>query len=147
MTFSKEELEFLYGYITPSQHPMTVQLHNKIKETLDKIGDYNLCLWKFYWDCGRQGEVEGFFKATKKQVENIQGEEIYFGEILGKHSEVYGSVDDGDITLISDDPLFVLEYIESGDDPFNYWYCSECGNGYIIDPDTKICEECGEEAL
>ena len=53
------------------------------------------CLWKFHWDCGRAGDVEGLFIATEEEVENLIGSEVYFGEILGKHSEVYGTVEKG----------------------------------------------------
>ncbi|WP_394910517.1 DUF4406 domain-containing protein [uncultured Robinsoniella sp.] len=67
------------------------------------------CLWKFYWDCGRQGSVEGIFKATKEEVDAAIGKEVYFGEILGKHSEIYGIIEDGEIDFISDDPLIVKQ--------------------------------------
>ena len=78
------------------------------------------CLWRFYWDCGRQGEVEGIFKATKEEVDNAIGKDVYFGEILGKHSEVYGTIEEGEITLESDDPLVVKNAVESGYNPLDY---------------------------
>lgn len=77
-------------------------------------------LWKFYWDCGRQGEVEGLFKATKEEVDAAIGKEVYFGEILGKHSEVYGTLEDGEIELVSDDPLTVKNAFETGYNPLDY---------------------------
>lgn len=61
----------------------------------------NKFLWKFNWDCGRQGEVEGLFVATEEEVNGIIGKEVYFGEILGKHSEVYGTIEDGEISKIN----------------------------------------------
>lgn len=87
------------------------------------------CLWRFYWDCGRQGSVEGIFKATKEEVDAAIGKEVYFGEILGKHSEVYGIIEDGEIEIISDDPLIVKNATESGYDPLDYlrYECSVCG--------------------
>lgn len=57
-------------------------------------------LWKFYWDCGRQGDVEGLFVATENEVKDLIGKEVYFGEILGKHSEVYGAIEEGEITKL-----------------------------------------------
>ena len=78
------------------------------------------CLWRFYWDCGRQGEVEGVFKAKKEEVDNAIGKDVYFGEILGKHSEVYGTIEEGEITLESDDPLVVKNAVESGYNPLDY---------------------------
>ena len=47
---------------------------------------------------------------TDKEIENLIGREIYLGEYEGKHSEVYGTVDKKDITLVSDNPV-VLETI------------------------------------
>lgn len=54
-------------------------------------------LWKFSWDCGRMGEVEGLFVATEKEIEKSIGKNVYFGEILGKHSEIYGTLDMEDL--------------------------------------------------
>ena len=34
------------------------------------------------------------FICTKQQIEDALGKEVYFGEILGKHSEVYGLLDE-----------------------------------------------------
>ena len=60
-------------------------------------------LYSFYWDCGRMGSVEGLFLATEKEVKAAIGKEVYFGEILGKHSEIYGTLEADEITLVSDD--------------------------------------------
>lgn len=110
----------------------------------------NECLWRFYWDCGRQGEVEGIFKATKEEVEAAIGKEVYFGEILGKHSDVYGEIEEGEITLKSDDPLTVMNAIESGYNPLNYlrYECSVCGDTYSTDEwdfENNMCCYCAEE--
>lgn len=72
----------------------------------------NKGIFYFYWDCGRSGDVEGLFIADKDVVEKTYGEEIYFGEILGKHSEVYGTLERGDITLQTDDQDFIQKFIE-----------------------------------
>jgi hypothetical protein len=32
--------------------------------------------------------------------------EVNFGEIAGKHSEIYGTVDEGDITIVEDTSTF-----------------------------------------
>lgn len=60
-------------------------------------------LYKFYWDCGRMGDVDGLFVASSDEVAEAIGREVYFGEILGKHSEIYGTLEEKDITLVSDD--------------------------------------------
>ncbi|CAB3779326.1 hypothetical protein LMG28688_00805 [Paraburkholderia caffeinitolerans] len=83
-------------------------------------------LVKFHWDCGRQGEVDGLFVVEKDVLEKAYGKEVYFGEILGKHSEVSGTLDRGDITVKSEDQDFIAKVEEllgshlSGYDPFDY---------------------------
>ncbi len=64
-------------------------------------------LYSFYWDCGRQGEVNGVFLATEEEVNNVIGKEIYFGEILGKHSEIYGKLEKNEIKIITDNQDFL----------------------------------------
>lgn len=81
-------------------------------------------LYKFYWDYGRSGTVTGLFVADSEEVEKAIGERVYFGEILGKHSEVYGDLEEGDITLVSENPevikVFIDEEISSGYNPLDY---------------------------
>lgn len=110
-----------------------------------------VCLWRFYWDCGRQGDVEGVFKATKEEVDAAIGMEVYFGEILGKHSEVFGELEVGEITLESDDPLVVKNAVESGYNPLDYlrYECPVCGDSYSIDEwnkEKRMCGYCVSEA-
>lgn len=69
-------------------------------------------LYSFYWDCGRQGNLEGLFIADSDVVEESIGKEVYFGEVLGKHSEVYGEIEECDLTVISEDQEKV-EWLES----------------------------------
>lgn len=57
-------------------------------------------LWQFYWDYGRSGSVEGLFVATEDEVKRAIGKNVYLGEILGKHSEVYGTLEEGEITKV-----------------------------------------------
>lgn len=81
-------------------------------------------IYKFYWDCKRQGEVRGVFVAEKKSLDKAMGMHIHFGEILGKHSEVYGKLDPEDITLVTEDPevikLFNQHDLSSGYNPLHY---------------------------
>lgn len=80
-------------------------------------------------DFGRQGRLEGVFYASKKAVEQLINEKrnIYFGEVLGKHSEVCGSLESTDITLVSDNPkvieIFNKYNFSSGHNPF--WYIDD----------------------
>lgn len=57
-------------------------------------------LWKFYWDCGREGYIEGLFVATKDEAGGLVGKQVYFGEVLGKHSEIYGEIESDEITQV-----------------------------------------------
>jgi hypothetical protein len=83
---------------------------------------------RFYWDCGRMGDVDGLFVTTKEALEAAYGKEVYFGEILGKHSEIYGTLDEGDITILTEDQDFIAKFIEimgtgdiSGYNPLSYF--------------------------
>ncbi len=59
-----------------------------------------LKLYRFYWDCG-DGDVRGLFTATQKDIDNAIGKEVYFGEVCGSHSEIYGILKEGDIKEIN----------------------------------------------
>ena len=120
--FEIKELEFLKKVLkdTESQDESTLYLIIKIDNIIKSANEYKECLWSFYWDCGRQGDVEGLFKATREEVENAIGKDVYFGEILGKHSEIYGTLEEDDIELISDNPIEVMNAVESGYNPLEY---------------------------
>lgn len=60
-------------------------------------------LYSFYVDCGRQGSLDGLFIATQEEVDKAIGKEMYFGEVLGKHSDVQGTLESHEITLVSSD--------------------------------------------
>lgn len=57
-------------------------------------------LYKFNWDCGRDGEIYGLFVATENEIKEIIGKRAYFGEVLGKHSEVCGTIEEGEIIRV-----------------------------------------------
>jgi hypothetical protein len=85
-------------------------------------------LVSFYWDCGRQGSLDGLFITTQEQLNTIIGKRIYFGEVLGKHSEIYGTLEEKDITVKSNDQDFINKLEEiigsttiSGFNPFGYY--------------------------
>lgn len=79
-------------------------------------------LYKFYWDCGRMGSIDGVFIADSVAIENLIGKEVYFGEVLGKHSEVYGVIEKDDITLVTNDPSVIdaLGDFSAGHNPLDY---------------------------
>jgi hypothetical protein len=101
----------------------------------------NKALYKMYIDCGRMGELESVFIAEKNEIEALIGKEVYFGEVLGKHSDIYGELEEHEITLITDD-VKVIEIVdkyglETGLNPLDYYTCPDCGN--ILDPITDKC--------
>lgn len=83
-------------------------------------------LYSFYVDCGRQGSLDGLFIATQEQVDKAIGCEMYFGEVLGKHSDVQGTLEAHEIKLMSSDQDKVEWLLEllgenvSGFNPLDY---------------------------
>ena len=81
-------------------------------------------IYKMAFDCGRQGSLEGVFVADKNHVKILLERPlgVYFGEVLGKHSEICGTIEDHEITLVTDDPavvgLFNEHKLSSGFNPF-----------------------------
>lgn len=76
-------------------------------------------LWKFKWDCC-YAFVGGLFVATDEEVQNLIGKEIYFGEYEGKHSELSGIIEEGEITLVSDNPVVVEAVGDFGLNPLEF---------------------------
>ena len=110
-------------------------------------------LWKFGWDCGRMGEVDGLFVASDKEIQNAIGKDVYFGEILGKHSEVYGVLDEDDLEKVNLDSVSTERVAKllgdtwGGYNPLDYlrYECGECGNKFDeedFDIELGICVCC-----
>ena len=87
-------------------------------------------IYKMNLDFGRIGTLDGKFIATDEQVETLTKSdiEVYFGEALGKHSEVFCKIKPKDITLITENEdtvkIFEDEGLASGYDPFAYTFIS-----------------------
>ena len=64
-------------------------------------------LYKFELSCGRMGSLEGVFVATEEEVEEALGKNVYFGEVLGKHSEIFFDLDESMLSVITDDQDFI----------------------------------------
>lgn len=77
-------------------------------------------IYKFFWDCNRQGSVSGVFLAEPKTVAEAIGKQVYFGEILGKHSEVSGTLDAEDVKALDVPDEFVKEFEKHFPDGFGY---------------------------
>ena len=59
-------------------------------------------IYRFHWNCGRSGSLDAIFVADASEVASAIGKELYFGEVLGKHSEISGTLESDDVKLISD---------------------------------------------
>ena len=71
------------------------------------------------------GNVEGIFVSTKEEIKKNIGEDVYFGEILGKHSEIYGVLKESDLNILTEDQDFIEKSIlygtsETGYNPLDY---------------------------
>lgn len=61
-------------------------------------------IYRFHFACGRMGDLEGIFAVNDKGQKVLDdlmdtGRQVYFGEVLGKHSEIMGPIEDQDIAL------------------------------------------------
>jgi len=103
-------------------------------------------LYEFNFDCGRSGSLVGRFLATPEEVSAIIGKDVYFGEVLGKNSEISGEIDKDEITMITDNQDFIKMSsdlgitLESGINPISSYICIECGNE--MDVVNNKCTEC-----
>lgn len=83
-------------------------------------------IYKLNIDCHRQGSLEGVFIAEKEQIEYLVNNkiEIYFGEVLGKHSQVIVTIDENEIIEVTDNEEFIKLFeqhdLSSGFSPFGY---------------------------
>lgn len=116
-------------------------------------------LYRFYWNAGRMGSLQGLFVSTEVEIKDIIGRYANFGEVLGKHSEVYGYIEDGDVEKLdisSDAVVEVSKYLGdtwSGFNPVGYVYynceiCEESGKmddgfgGYRQEFEKELCDDC-----
>ena len=81
-------------------------------------------IYSFHWDCGRSGEIDGLFVADSEAVAKAIGKTVNFGEVLGKHSEIYGTLEADEITLKSDAndhvEMFLHLDLATGYNPLSY---------------------------
>lgn len=84
-------------------------------------------LVSFFRDCGRMGDLDGMFVTTEAQLMRSIGKTAYFGEVLGKHSDVAICIQEADYEIKSDDQDFITKFVEimgstdvSGFNPLDY---------------------------
>lgn len=85
---------------------------------------------KFYCDCVRMGSLDGKFLLDQEKWDKLQGligKDIYFGEVLGKHSDVRIFLEKDMLNIVTDDQDFLNKAIDlgvdlnSGFNPLNYY--------------------------
>ncbi len=102
-------------------------------------------LYRFYWDVQRHGEIESLFIADDEQVAAVLGMKVYLGEVLGKHSDIQGTLDAEDLLIITQEPGIIadLRRVFSGDKINSYRFRNGtlCG----INPLNCIIDDEGNE--
>lgn len=123
-----EWFELKEMYSTPGA-TMTEEQTAKLKEYNHKIKSED-AIWSYSWGTGRGYSAEGVFIENKKKVQRAlrRNLEVYFGEICGKHSEVTVDMKDLDVTMISDDPHFIENFMEMASHG-----CIQDGNGNLLE--------------
>lgn len=58
-------------------------------------------LYRFYWDCGALGDVEGVFVATPEQIEQALGKYLYLGEVEGEDCQIGGYLEASDLEQLN----------------------------------------------
>lgn len=98
-------------------------------------------LYKFYSYFGRMGSLEGVFVSKDTDIENLIGKNIYFGECLGKHSDVYLTIEDKHLTKLSDNTEVIKIFEESigtvGYNPFDYLDESQDEDEYLEEDEDE----------
>ncbi len=82
-------------------------------------------LYRFNFKCGRSGSLEGMFAVDQRGKVALDaliadgGTEVYFGEVLGKHSDVFGTITEKNLTQVeatADEVAVVLRVFGKGID-------------------------------
>lgn len=110
-----------------------------VSSILQQLGpeeeDFPKGIYSFGLDCGRMGSLEGIFIAEKRIMDYLieHSPEIYFGEILGKHSEIIS--DDYYLELVTDKPdilaIFDKYNFETGYDIQDFQLGDMCVYNYV----------------
>ena len=80
-------------------------------------------IYKFHQDYGRMGSLNGIFTEDSGRVKEALGQCAYFGEALGKHSDIDCVITEENVTLVSDAVVDVEVFerlnLESGFNPIS----------------------------
>lgn len=101
----------------------------------------NYILVKYCEDYGRMGVLEGVFVTTQETLNLIKGKYIVYGEVLGRHSEIFSdeSFCHCEVVAITNDECYVIERLFH-----NEWYY-DCLTLSGINPVTTYLERSADE--
>lgn len=71
----------------------------------------NKLLVRYNVEFGRMGDLEGLFVTTHEEMTNALGKQVYWGEVLGKHSEIYHDLQIEELTIVTDDQDFIANLV------------------------------------
>lgn len=82
-------------------------------------------LYRYNLYCGRMGSIDSVFVADDEEMKKALGKRIYFGEVLGKHSEIVDEeFSESSLEVLSEEQSvcdIIEEHIGStGHCPLNY---------------------------
>lgn len=104
-------------------------------------------LYKMEIDLDRRGILEGLFIAEMAEIDYLIENKIIvqFGEVLGKHSDIRGSLDQQDIQIITQDIVIINFFEENklscGYNPLDYIFCKCCTRNISVFS-LQCCDEC-----
>ena len=105
-------------------------------------------VYRWSWNCGRMGDLNCLFVADEQEIADAVGKHAYFGEVLGKHSEVQGTLEAKEFEVLSDH-LAVVEFVKEhgpfGRNPLRYVTveCDECGTHMNVEEEQDFwCHDC-----
>lgn len=67
-------------------------------------------LVKMNLDFGRMGRIESLFSCTKEEYDSLNERYVYFGEVLGKHSDISCELSENDFEIVSTDQKFIDQF-------------------------------------
>ena len=103
-------------------------------------------LYRFHWDCGRMGDLRGLFAVNEDGEKILRasfGEYVGFGEVLGKHSDIDGALEEDEVTIIDASPEDVAAVIRVlGVQPSRYGWWTLSGYNPLdyLDGDEQLPE-------
>ena len=104
-------------------------------------------IFKFHLDCGRMGDLRSVIISTPNIIAKAIGRYVYFGEVLGKHSEIAFDLAPEHLTAVTNDPSAVKLIAELGLDlglnPLASLRCANCRENES-DADDLSCGYCRE---